>query len=186
MVNGVGDNHSTNFDHFQPLFVGWLDAVQVLQVEGYGARPHMYEGPEFADFVMFNAVAAIVEIAELLNELPWKPWSKKRGRPAQGGRDQAVVEWIDAMHFMGNLGLALRVTKGELNEKYAAKSEVNLQRQRERYGGRVPMQDDPIVPFLKELRATVAMLDGSGDDVNRQLKNKLLDDLAVEIVRRDA
>lgn len=111
-------------------FGTWLESTRVLQQDTFDTDPAALEGDAFADYVTWNGMAATVELAELLQHLPWKPWVRDRGRPGAKSRDRAVEELVDLVHFVGNLAVALRVTDQELNERYLAKQWENRDRQR--------------------------------------------------------
>lgn len=117
-----------------------LDLQAELQVEAYEIDPSQLEGDELADYIRVSALALENELHEALNEVRWKPW-------AQGhylNREAWIGELVDALHFLLNLLLVAAPTPGErgrldlaleVSERYQAKRERNLQRQREGYDG---------------------------------------------------
>ncbi|HEY3321833.1 MAG TPA: dUTPase [Planctomycetota bacterium] len=68
------------------------------------------------------------ESAELEDELLWKWWSKDK-IDLQNIR----VEIVDLMHFLTSLALAAGMTADDFHRIYAAKREVNKQRQENGY-----------------------------------------------------
>jgi hypothetical protein len=114
-------------------FEDWVVKTRLLQVDAYGSDPELLDGKEFADFVMWNVLAAEDELHEMLAEIPWKPWSTRRERPDQDARDRAVNEIVDVMHFLGNLLVALHATGDELTKRYEEKMTVNYRRMERGY-----------------------------------------------------
>lgn len=83
------------------------------------------------DFIHWNVTATVDELHELLGEVGWKPWAKSR----HINLDAARSEWIDAFHFMLNLGLVLGLDESKVKELYDAKHAKNEKRQEEGYDG---------------------------------------------------
>lgn len=84
------------------------------------------------DFIHWNVTALTDELHELLGEVGWKPWAKSR----HINLDAARGEWIDALHFMLNLGLVLGLDQAkEITALYDAKHAKNEKRQEEGYDG---------------------------------------------------
>jgi len=111
----------------------WLDSTYALQREYFGVDLEKRLDPdEFADAIMMNHSALIVELSEFMDEIGWKPWATPRGWV---NRDAAVSELVDVGHFLANLLMHLRVTDIEWETKYQRKQEINRQRQRDGYDG---------------------------------------------------
>lgn len=117
-----------------------LDLQAELQVEAYGIDPSQLEGDELADYVRVSTLALENELHEALNEVRWKPWAEGHYL----NREAWIAELVDALHFLLNLFLVAAPTPGErgrlklaleVSEKYQAKRERNLERQREGYDG---------------------------------------------------
>ena len=84
------------------------------------------------DFIHWNVTALVDEAHELLAEIGWKPWAKSRHINLEAARG----EFIDMMHFMGNLALVLGMDDAaEIMRRYHAKHEKNAKRQEEGYDG---------------------------------------------------
>lgn len=83
------------------------------------------------DFIHWNVTAATDELHELLGEIGWKPWAKSR----HINLDAARGEWIDALHFMLNIGLVLGMDELMVKRLYDAKHQKNAKRQEEGYDG---------------------------------------------------
>ena len=106
-----------------------------------GYNPFFSEGSESEiedwrahaiDFIHWNVTALTDELHELLGEIGWKPWAKSRHINLVAARG----EWIDALHFMLNLGIVLGLDGGDLVKTlYDAKHKKNAQRQEEGYDG---------------------------------------------------
>lgn len=84
------------------------------------------------DFIHWNITALADEAHELLAEIGWKPWAKSRHINLEAARG----EFIDMMHFMGNLALVLGMDDAaEIMRRYHAKHEKNAKRQEDGYDG---------------------------------------------------
>lgn len=123
-------------------FTGWLTAV--TQLQGYGRKIET-EGTFDADsilpenirreFFRTNILSAIVELTEMLDEAPWKPWAKDG---AGWNEIEIAQEAVDALHFIGNaLRLGAPDVGGfQLAEMYRDKTMKNAARWRDGYRGR--------------------------------------------------
>lgn len=113
----------------------WLASTRALQEEAYHQDFSRRESrpDEFADAVVMNHSALIVELSEFMNEVGWKEWSSPRGWV---NRDAAVGELVDAAHFLANLLVWLGVDDAEWERRYRAKQDVNRARQRSGYDTR--------------------------------------------------
>ena len=131
----------------------WLDSQSELQYKMPSAHPtELYlrsrgmppvEGPDHwvpadddrmpaIDFIHWNVTALVDELHELLGEIGWKPWAKSRHINLEAARG----EFIDALHFMGNLALVLGLDDAkEIISRYHAKHAKNAKRQEEGYDG---------------------------------------------------
>ena len=77
---------------------------------------------------MFTAIT--VELAELMQELNWKPWKKTR---KYSDTDKVLEEYVDVFHFVMELGLLLGICPRVLYEAYLEKMRVNIKRQKGGY-----------------------------------------------------
>jgi hypothetical protein len=111
----------------------WLASTRALQEESFGQDLSSRGDPdEFADAIVMNHTALIVELSEFMQEVGWKNWATPRGWV---NRDAAVGELVDAAHFLANLLVRLDVTDTEWQERYQHKQEVNRTRMRTGYDG---------------------------------------------------
>lgn len=69
-------------------------------------------------------LAAMVELSEMLQETPWKPWKKNQ----EFNKVLAKEELIDVMHFIVNLALCLGMTYDEFDFMFMEKNKVNFRR----------------------------------------------------------
>lgn len=114
-------------------FTEWINSTGDLQTIAYGQDPRDISlGDEFKDFARWNTMAAVAELVEFLDEVPWKPWAST----LELDRRAAIGEIVDAMHFIGNLLRLLDVRGDELTAAYKAKQLKNLQRQIDGYDGK--------------------------------------------------
>jgi hypothetical protein len=100
-----------------------------LQVEAFDLDPAELEGAQLGEYVTWNAFALEDELHELMQEVQWKPWANDRGTIKD--HDACVREFVDVMHFLGNIALALRLEASEIDREYGRKLKVNLERQRQ-------------------------------------------------------
>lgn len=110
----------------------WLASTKALQEEAFGRDFSSQDPDEFADAIVMNHSALVVELGEFMNEIGWKDWAAPRGWV---NRDAAVGELVDVAHFLANLLVRLEVTDAEWERRYRAKQEVNRNRQRSGYDG---------------------------------------------------
>lgn len=108
----------------------WLESTDKLQRETYGYG-NLYEGARLgedgstADYLNWNATAAVQEMAEVREEFSWKPWAKDEPFV---NRDRVRDEIIDTLHFLGNMLTVIGVTDLELAIHYQIKQDINRQR----------------------------------------------------------
>jgi hypothetical protein len=106
---------------------GWIDTTLQLQIEAFGRDPRTLDGAERADWIRMNALAAIKEIGESLDETRWKPWAVRVGEVVN--RELFITEIVDAMHFLANLLATVGCTDEEFAQRYGTKVQVNYERQ---------------------------------------------------------
>lgn len=111
----------------------WLMLQQRLQITAMGEDPgQVVDLDERKDFARWNITAAILELGEALEEVPWKPWASTTVE----NREAAIGEVVDALHFIANFLLLIRATGMELTAAYKKKNIKNLQRQIDGYDGK--------------------------------------------------
>lgn len=79
------------------------------------------------NYVRTTFLALIVELAELLQELNWKPWKE----PREVDLDKVVEEFADILAFLGYIILWLEdmgKMPGHLAIAYQVKTEINIER----------------------------------------------------------
>lgn len=111
------------------MMQGWLERTRQLQIDTFGGDPTLLEGEERTEYVRRMVLGMIKEATEVLDQTGWKWWSVKE----HFNRDEFLEELIDVTHFVGALAVLTGCTDEEWGRLYAAKSEVNRQRQREGY-----------------------------------------------------
>ncbi len=92
-----------------------LDDLLVVQ-ECVQRRTFEYgslRGPELAEYIRLNVLAATDELHEVLGEVQWKPW---KGDQGSINRERYVDELADALLFWANLCWAARVSGAEMTE----------------------------------------------------------------------
>lgn len=70
-------------------------------------------------------IAAIVELVEMLNCIPWKWWKKHQN----WDNEELKKEWVDVFHFVLNIGILLGFTPDTLLDAYMEKNIINHKRQ---------------------------------------------------------
>lgn len=106
---------------------------------------------DLVDFLLVNNHAIIDELHEMTDAIggikdgvgnaAWKPWksanpeirTKKLSDLSAGDLKELKMEWIDAMHFVFNAGLAIGVTAEEFYNYYLSKNEENWNRAKNNY-----------------------------------------------------
>ncbi len=128
-------NHATQpgASRSDPMnFSEWIQLQASLQ-RTIGVDPRdLGPTPERSDFVRWNVLAAIAELMEALDEMPWKPWATT----TQFNRKAVIAELVDAMHFIANVLRVVDATGEELTQEYLRKNRRNLERQLEGYDGK--------------------------------------------------
>lgn len=72
-----------------------------------------------------NALALIVEVTEMLNEINWKPWKETKKEINQ---EALLYEIVDILQFMGNIINAAGITAEALEDAYRQKLMINTKR----------------------------------------------------------
>jgi hypothetical protein len=119
---------------YEPMWE-WLRSTVELQRDAYGFEVDDIPGhaAREAPVVKENALAAIVELVELLGEVKWKYWSHEEPWVRRGA---VLEEAVDVMHFLANILTAIGVSDDELWEAYRAKQQRNRDRQAAKYVSR--------------------------------------------------
>ena len=60
--------------------------------------------------------ALAVEQAELLQELPWKPWRPLEDQPSMRSLDRTVDEWTDCLVFLIDQAIILGITPDRVED----------------------------------------------------------------------
>lgn len=112
-----------------------LEAVLVRQLDAqrsfYGLRPDDMEPEDRMAWLRTNALAAVAEVIETLDEAGWKPWKSK----GFGEIDRAAFahEMSDVILFLLNMLLVAGVTGQELADALETTWAKNEQRQQTGY-----------------------------------------------------
>jgi hypothetical protein len=113
----------------------WLSTTRKIQTNTYGRDPSELEGPELAEFIRWNILAAVAELMEALEETRWKPWATlEEGEDVVPDATAFTSELVDANMFIANALVAARVADEEYQRVYHGKWAKNIARQ-EREGG---------------------------------------------------
>ena len=90
-----------------------------------------------ADYIKEFSIHLTQELHELLYEIPffkkWKDYSNMTEEEINTSWAAAKKEYIDMLHFMLNIGLALSLSAEEMHDMYMDKNKENHERQDEGY-----------------------------------------------------
>lgn len=90
-----------------------------------------------ADYIKEFSIHLTQELHELLYEIPffkkWKIYSNMTEEEINTSWAAAKKEYIDMLHFMLNIGLALGFSAEEMRDMYMSKNKENHKRQDEGY-----------------------------------------------------
>lgn len=107
-----------------------LEAIFRMQAELQAVyqelRPTQYAG-SMVDQTLLATRAAIHELAELEDELNWKPW--KNAVDLDANREHRLEETVDVLHFVVLACLTQGFTEDEVYEAYLRKNHENRMRQ---------------------------------------------------------
>jgi len=87
------------------------------------ARPEWFEESNLQRAIT-KTIAMLVESAETLNELPWKPWKSK-----EFNRKKILEEFVDVFHFWMDALQEMGFTLDEVVDCYIKKCRKNIVRQ---------------------------------------------------------
>jgi dimeric dUTPase (all-alpha-NTP-PPase superfamily) len=104
----------------------WLASQRRLQEQTFGVDFKKMSTADAARYLTWNTFAAFVEVAEVQVEFSWAPWAQDEPFV---NRDRVRDEVIDALHFLGNMLVAVGVTDEELARAYQDKDSVIRSRQ---------------------------------------------------------
>ena len=109
-----------------------MDQQKVFQ-ERFG---HIFEGMddiERVQFIKTHSYFIIEEIVEMLRtnpyHKPWKDYSHLTKEEIDEMWIEAREEYIDVLHFVINIGLALGLDSQTINQMYKDKNKINIRRQ---------------------------------------------------------
>lgn len=104
----------------------WIRSTKWLQEQIYGyPDPSFLTPAQIAEYLNWNQVAAVQELAELREEFHWKPWATDE--PFVNVQ-RVLEESVDILHFVGNILHGIGVTDEQFWEAYRAKQLKNIRR----------------------------------------------------------
>jgi NTP pyrophosphatase (non-canonical NTP hydrolase) len=83
-----------------------------------------------------HALALVVEVAEFIQTIDWKPWTPGEFAKFKGSVERTTDEFADILAFLGLIVLYLEnmgVSPYDLSDAYVAKTKVNIRRLKERF-----------------------------------------------------
>lgn len=115
----------------------WLESTAELQERTYGypikwlaevardSDASDLDMVKLVNYIDWNQVAAVQELAELREEFSWKPWATDTPFV---NRERIIKETVDELHFLGNILAGLGCTDEEFWELYRQKQQINRDR----------------------------------------------------------
>ena len=91
-----------------------LGTVQKYQMQTHGVDHSLLSDPARMHFMRNYVLALHVEQAELLQELPWKPWRYATSDMSDVNRDNVIKEWTDCLVFLLDQALCLKISAEEI------------------------------------------------------------------------
>ena len=90
------------------------------------------------EYVKDNIIHLGMELAEMLERLPFKHWKKyskefEKDWESDEQRVETIFEYIDALHFFLNIGIILGFSVEEVYYYYMSKNRENFERQNRGY-----------------------------------------------------
>jgi hypothetical protein len=73
-------------------------------------------------------VALMMEQAELLEEVSWKPWRKYEDQKPRPNTRKIALEWVDMLFFLVDQSFCLGITPNDILEAYETKLANNHKR----------------------------------------------------------
>lgn len=111
-----------------------LDSQKKFQ-ESLGNLPDLSNEKAVTYFIRDQVIYTMDELSEMMRELPFnKSWKNYDEFDREKHKALAKEEYIDALHFFINIGVALEMTEQDIIEEYCKKHAINYKRQQDGYG----------------------------------------------------
>lgn len=108
-------------------FAEIYQAIAEYQIE-MGFDPSKYSPERRMQVLRDYSVALMMEQAEVLEEVSWKPWRTYESQKPNPNMRKLALEWVDMLFFLVDQGLTLGLTSEELENAFKTKLEANKQR----------------------------------------------------------
>jgi dimeric dUTPase (all-alpha-NTP-PPase superfamily) len=102
--------------------------------EALGYTYGKYSPTEKMQALRNNALALSMEVAEVVNSTPWKPWRKIQDQVFN--RSNAAEEIIDCLFFLGAISEILNISPEELDVTFDGVLEQNYKRIKSGYNNK--------------------------------------------------
>jgi hypothetical protein len=113
----------------------WLSTTRDIQTTVYGRDPATLTGPDHAEFIRWNILAAVAELMEALEETRWKTWAVLAdGEAVVPDAEALASELVDAQMFIANVLVSAGVVDADYERVYRAKWDKNIERQQREEG----------------------------------------------------
>ena len=122
-----------NYDNLHLMLQAQLELQQKHMKDG---DPRHLDDEAMAEFMRWYFAACVIELAEAMQEVGWKPWATDRSIRVPA----FVGEMVDAFHFFMNMllcgtGMTPENIAKVFTDAYLEKNAINAQRQKEGYTG---------------------------------------------------
>ena len=103
------------------------DQIAAYQIK-MGFDPQKYGNERRMQVLRDYSVALMMEQAEFLDEVSWKPWRTFESQKPEPNKRKLALEWIDMLFFIIDQALTLEITSEELESAFITKMNANLKR----------------------------------------------------------
>jgi len=109
------------------IFKDIFDQIAAYQIK-MGFDPSKYSNERRMQVLRDYTVALMMEQAEFLDEVSYKPWRTYESQKPQPNKRKLALEWVDMLFFIVDQALTLELTSEELEAAFITKMKANLNR----------------------------------------------------------
>ncbi len=114
--------------------IGTDHSLQDLRLDfSQSPRVHSSHTVQWEEALQGQALAIMMESAELMDWTNWKPWKHGGQLNTEKLRAEMAIETIDILHFLVNMWILLGLNWDDVARIFAAKNAENHRRVRENY-----------------------------------------------------
>ena len=108
---------------FQEIY----EQIADYQIE-MGFDPSTYSDDRRMQVLRDYSVALMMEQAEVLDEVSWKPWRTYESQKPKPNKRKLALEWVDMLFFLIDQALTLELSSEELEAAFITKMKANVAR----------------------------------------------------------